>query len=34
MTNGEGLESWVERVSALKQYQHNGKRMPQSRCWC
>jgi putative restriction endonuclease len=28
MTNGEGLEDWVERVSALKQYQHNGKRVP------
>ena len=28
MTNGEGLEGWVDRVSALKQYQHNGKRVP------
>lgn len=28
MTNGEGLEGWVERVSALKQYHHNGKRVP------
>jgi putative restriction endonuclease len=28
MTNSEGLEDWVERVSALKQYQHNGKRAP------
>ena len=28
MTNRERLEEWVERVSALKQYQHNGKRVP------
>jgi putative restriction endonuclease len=28
MTKGEGLEDWVERLSALRQYQHNGKRVP------
>jgi putative restriction endonuclease len=28
MTIGEGLADWVERVSALRQYQHNGKRVP------
>jgi putative restriction endonuclease len=28
MSNREGLEDWVERVSALRQYQHNGKRVP------
>jgi len=28
VTKGEGLEDWVERVSALRQYQHNGKRVP------
>jgi putative restriction endonuclease len=28
MTNGEAPEDWVERVSALKQYSHNGKRAP------
>jgi putative restriction endonuclease len=28
MTNGAELEDWVARVSALKQYQHNGKRVP------
>jgi hypothetical protein len=28
MSNPEGLEDWVERVSALRQYQHNGKRVP------
>ena len=28
MTKGEGLEDWIDRVSALRQYQHNGKRVP------
>ena len=28
MTSTEGLEDWVERVSALRQYQHDGKRAP------
>jgi putative restriction endonuclease len=28
MRNVEGLEDWVERLSTLRQYQHNGKRVP------
>ena len=28
MTNSEELEDWVERVSTLRQYQRNGKRVP------
>jgi hypothetical protein len=28
MTNDGPLEDWVERLSALRQYQHNGKRVP------
>ena len=28
MTNGEGLEDWVERLLALRKHQHNGKRAP------
>jgi len=28
MTSIQGPEDWVERVSALRQYQHNGKRAP------
>ena len=28
MTNEGELEGWVERLTALRQYQHNGKRVP------
>jgi putative restriction endonuclease len=28
MSNAERLGGWIERLSALKQYQHNGKRVP------
>jgi len=28
MTNDGELEGWVERLTALRQYQHNGKRVP------
>jgi putative restriction endonuclease len=28
MTNDGRLEDWVEQLSALRQYQHNGKRVP------
>jgi putative restriction endonuclease len=28
MTSSEELEDWVERVSTLRQYQSNGKRVP------
>ena len=28
MTNEGELEGWIERLTALRQYQHNGKRVP------
>jgi hypothetical protein len=28
MTSSRGAEDWVKRLSELKQYEHNGKRVP------